>query len=121
MTFGFCVMTGSMPSFYPPLGWFTSSIRSSPPDDQTHLPWPPRRSPFSCDAKSSKRSMFSPGGPGTALRVWGCRATRGLTSERRQRESGFFPSLLFLRHPDTLSDVWATPPPRHPARMNPKF
>ena len=46
------------------------------------------------------------GGPDTALSVW------VVEQQEVTEETPAFQSLLFLRHPDIQSDVWATLPPR---------
>ena len=57
------------------------------------------------------------GGPDTALSVW------VVEQQEVTEETPAFQSLLFLRHPDIQSDVWATLPPRRrtymPASMSP--
>ena len=51
------------------------------------------------------------GVPDAALSVW------IVQQQEVTEETLAFQHLLFLRHPDIPSDVWATPPPRHPAKL----
>ncbi len=66
-----------------------------------------------------KTSRDRRGGPDAALSVW------VVQQQEATEETLAFQSLLFLRHPDIQSDVWATPPgrstPRSPTNWDTPF